>query len=236
MMNRIVVACIVFWLFTSGCVSSYFATPNDVFLRHATIYFDNGAQKTGEITVQLENGVKSNQYVTLYYKDQHQSEQISVDSIKYYQINNEVYVPKKIDFDFDGTYHFLFVKRLTEENSKIHLYELHQDYKANSTGEDKRLYFISFPLFSKYEVWATYSKNLFPDFADKMSRQLSDCPSLAEKVRSRTKGYFIASQLIPESTKLGVYKRIIDEYNSCQTSRLSATTSMRAEHTHDLQR
>jgi len=229
-MNRFVVAGIIAWVFTSGCVSSYFATPNDVFLRHATIYFDSGTQKTGEITVQFENGVTSNRYVTLYNKDLHQSEQINVDTVKYYQLNNDVYVPKKIDFNFDGTYHFLFVKRLTEENSKIHLYELHQDYKTNATGEDKRLYFISFPLFSKYEVWATYSKNLFPDFADKMSRQLADCPALAEKVRSKTKGYFIASQVIPESTKLGVYKRIIEEYNSCPTSRLSATAGMRADH------
>ena len=212
--NRVTI-CTILSSLNFRCVSSYFATPNDVFLKPATIYFDNGTEKTGEITIQFANAANSKRFVTLFHREINQSENINVDSIKCYRIKNDYYVPKKIDLNFDGAYHFLFVKRLTEENSRIHLYELHQAYKSTSTGEDRKLYFISLPLFSKYEVWSTYSKHLFPDFANKMSQALSNCPALADKIRSRTTGYFIPNQLFPDVKKMEVYKRIIAEYNSC---------------------
>jgi len=49
-----------------------------------------------------------------------------------------------------------------------------------------------------------------------MSNLVADCPSLANKIRSKEKGYNIPTLLFPESKRLEVFKRIIDEYNGCR--------------------
>ena len=208
-----------FWIigsFTiSGCVTSYFKTPNDVYKTSATIYLEDGAEKTGELTTQFETGFDALKFITLFHKETGNTENINIENIKYYKVNNNCYVPKKIDLNLNGTYHLLFVKRLTEESSKIHLYELPQLYKSTGTGEDRTLYFISFSTHSKYEVWSIYSKKLLPDFEYKMSDVVSDCPSLAEKIKEKNKDYYIPRVSFPDSKKLEIYKRIIAEYNNC---------------------
>ena len=79
--NRVTI-CTILSSLNFRCVSSYFATPNDVFLKPATIYFDNGTEKTGEITIQFANAANSKRFVTLFHREINQSENINVDSIK----------------------------------------------------------------------------------------------------------------------------------------------------------
>jgi hypothetical protein len=52
-----------------------------------------------------------------------------------------------------------------------------------------------------------------------MSAIVKDCASLAEKIKAKTKGYYIPSapsMVFPESKRIEVYKRIIEEYNNCK--------------------
>jgi hypothetical protein len=52
-----------------------------------------------------------------------------------------------------------------------------------------------------------------------MSEIVKDCSSLADKIRTKTKGYYIPSApslLFPESKRIEVYKKIIEEYNNCK--------------------
>ena len=200
--------------FLTGCVSSYFKSPNDVYKTPATIYLDDGTEKSGELTIQFETGFDSERFITLFHKESKQNEKIPASSVKCYKINSNYYFPKEVDLNLNGKYYFLFLKRLTDENSRIHLYELHEDYKTNDVGEDHHLYFISLPTFSKYEVWSANGIKLYPNFEFKMSNLVADCSTLATKIREKDKGYTIPG-LASEAKRLEIYKRIVDEYNQC---------------------
>ncbi len=203
----------------TGCVSTYFKTPNDLYKQPATVYLNDGTEKEGQLTIQLETQFASNNSATLFDKEKKQTENIPVKDINYYKIKDNYYLLKELDLDLNGTYHSLFVKRLTDENSRIHLYELQQRYRSTESGEDRKLYFISFPTSSKYEALSIYSKELAHEFESKMSEVVKDCSSLADKIRTKTKGYYIPSAptlAFPESKRIEVYKRIIGEYNNCR--------------------
>ena len=200
-----------------GCKStSYFKTPNDVLRKPGTIYFIDGTSKAGQISIQFEADIEVKNGISLKPTGSVTEERIPVRNVKAYTIDGYYYVPKEIDLYFTGTYNFLFIKRLTKENAKIQFYELHQAYKSNVTGEELYFYFISLPTHSQYEVWNIYSKNLVPYFDLKMSKIVEDCPALAEKIRVKQKGYFLPQLNLANSKKVAVFKRVIDEYNSCK--------------------
>ena len=203
----------------TGCVSTYFKTPNDLYRETATVYLNDGTEKKGELTIQLETEFINENSVTLFDKGTKQTEKIPVKTIDHYKIKNSYYFLKELDMNLNGVHQFLFVKRLTNENSRIQLYELQQRYKSTETGEERKLYFISLPASGKYEALNIYSKQLSHDFEYKMSEIVKDCPSLADKIRTKTKDYYIPaapSLLFPESKRIEVYKTIIEEYNKCK--------------------
>jgi len=211
--------CISCIFICTGCVSTYFKTPNDLYRETATVYLNDGTEKEGELTIQLETEFTSENSVTLFDKEKKQTEKIPVKAINHYKIKDNYYFLKEIDMDLNGVNHFLFVKRLTDENSRIQLYELQQRYKSTETGDERKLYFISFPASTKYEALNIYSKQLSQEFEYKMSEIVKDCSSLADKIRTKTKGYYIPnapSLLFPDSKRIEVYKKIIEEYNNCK--------------------
>src|SRR5215813_5155534 len=175
-MKYVLLVCLICSAILPGCVSSYFKTPNDLYKTPATIYLDDGTQKTGDLTVQFETGFDYDYSVNLYHKETRRAEKIRFQNIKYYTINKDYYYPKQVDVRLDGKYYLLFLKRLTPENSKIELFELNVSYKTAATGQSDKLYFIAPPNSSKYEVWSVYGKKFTPDFEYKMSSLVGDCP------------------------------------------------------------
>jgi hypothetical protein len=202
-------------LILSSCASSaYFKTPNDVNKRNGTIYFEDGTVKKGMITILLENAYPEVNVIKFIPEGDTISRDINIKEIKSYFIDGNTYMPKLIYLDFKE-HHFLFVKRLTGENARMQLYELHQLYKSTSDGQETTDYFISLPSFSKYEVTDINSIKLIPLFDIKMGDYVSDCPALANKIRSKEKRYYYTfTALRPK--KLEVIERIVKEYNSCK--------------------
>jgi hypothetical protein len=218
-MNHFLTLCISCVFICSGCVSTYFKTPNDLYKETAKVYLTDGTEKEGQLTVQLETQFTSESSVTLFYKEKRQTEKIPVRAIDYYRIKDNYYVLKELDLDLNGVYHFLFVKQLTDRNSRIQLYELQQRYRSTGTGEDRKLYFVSLPSSGKQEALSIYSKQLTHQFEYNMSEIVKDCAFLADRIRARTKGYYIPSApslVFPESKRIEVYKRIIEEYKNCK--------------------
>jgi hypothetical protein len=201
----------------AGCkTNSYFKTSNDVLRKNGTVYFFNGKEKTGLITIQFETTTEKSNYIELLTDGETAAEKIDAKTVKGYSINGDYFVPKKVDLYYTGTYNLLFVKRLTPEKSKIQLYELHQLYKSNVTGEELYFYFISLPEHDIYDTWNTYSNNLVPYFDLKMGKIVEDCPELAKKIKSKSKGYFLSQINFNTSKKVAVLKKIIEEYNLCK--------------------
>ena len=208
-----------------GCKPySYFRTPNDLLKKDCTVYLINGTEKKGKLTIQLETGHNTDNLVYLT-TGKNWEEKIAIDSIQYYQLTKDYYYPKKINLDTyeipnkDNLYlpdvrNILFVKRLTKENSRVNLYELYKSKLNSLDGIDHYDYFISFRTDDRLTALYLGSNKFFPRFEEKMSTLLSDCPSLSNKIKQKSKGYF-ASQISLDLKKYEIFKRIVDEYNTC---------------------
>jgi len=197
-----------------GCKAvSYFNTPNDVFKKDGIVYMLDGTEKKGEITIKFESWYGADKFIQL--ENAGREERVLIDSIKSYRINDDYYFPKKIVLENSDQERLLFVKRLTKENSRINLYELYQARRQTSDGQEHFFYYISFPTQGTLEVWNIVSKNLVPNFDEKMGKLVEDCSVLSNKIKDRSRGYFLAQFTLSDTKKVEVLKRIIDEYNDC---------------------
>jgi hypothetical protein len=173
----------------------------------------DGSKKTGLLTVTLET-TYSVDFISLTHDGR--DEKVLIDSVKSYTISNDVYVPKKLNLDFDGPLKLLFVKKLTPDSSRIQLYELYQNGMQRDTRENLLLYFISLPVFDRYETWGMGNKNLVPNFHEKMSKLVADCKTLSAKIKSQQKGYYFSQLTLSNIKKREVLQKIIEEYNLCR--------------------
>jgi hypothetical protein len=198
----------------SGCKSiSYLNTPNDVLRKKGVVYLLDETKKEGEITIQFETGHGAPDFIRL--KNGDNDEKIRMEHIKLYRINEDYYYPKIIELDFMGTKKLLFVKSLTKQDSRIQLYELYQQRKQTPDGTDQFYYFISLPGQTRLEAWYIGSNNLMPNFDEKMSKIVNDCPMLSDKIKLKTKGYFLGPLTLSDQKKVEIFQRIINEYNDC---------------------
>jgi hypothetical protein len=200
----------------SGCkITAYFHTPNDMVRQYGTVYLENGTEKTGAITIDFEIGHPAKDFISLSLNGK--PVKVYIKDVKGYKIKDKYYVPRYIDVEGNGINYLLFVRRLTSEGSKIHLYEFYKrDGYSNASGEDPYSYYISFPTLSKYDVWNVSGKYLVPRFDEKMSKIVSDCSALARKILQQDKGYFYTQLTTSNQKRAEVLKKIIDEYNECK--------------------
>lgn len=201
-------------LATGSCKPvAYFNTPNDVFKKEAVVTLLNGQEKEGELTIQLETSYLPGRLIQL--KKGATEEKIAIDSILFYTIGNDHYYLKKIDYGHNGSGKLLFLKELTKENSRIGLYELFEQRTKTADAADHYSYFISIPGHDRMEVWNTGGPNLVPDFENKMSSLVKDCPALADKIKQKDKDYFLTGFTLSDQKRVQVLQRIITEYNDC---------------------
>ena len=178
------------------------------------LHLQNGNKQEGKLTILFETGHEINKFVEFSINNVKQK--ISLDSIESYEIDGNFYYPKILDIDFNGSEKFLFVKRLSNENSRMQLYELYQKKKQNSDPSDFYYYFLSFPNRDIKRPVNLASKQITPNFDEKMSKLLKDCPVLSNKVENKKKGYFFSQYSLGNYKKTEVLLRIINEYDSCK--------------------
>ncbi|HVU95404.1 MAG TPA: hypothetical protein VHE34_09275 [Puia sp.] len=205
-----------------GCKpTSFYLTPNAVSKRHATLYLLNNDTIPGQFTVALEdfyhlrNGAAYPSYVEITPEGKDTAQRIPLNQILGYRMGTTFYALKTVDISMNGVQRLLFVQRLTPDSSKIHLYELHESGQANATGESLYSYYLSLPGFGLRETVNTRGTRVIPQFEAKMSEIVADCPTLAEKIRSKEKGYFIPFVSFGARKHPDVLLRIINEYNNC---------------------
>lgn len=200
-------------LLFSGCKAAGFKTPNDTGRSEATVYFRDGTSQKGILTVVFENPDPNMNHI--YFIPDHSTTFKTLDykTIKSYSIGADVYVPKLVDIYVNDTKLYLFVKRLTAENAKLQLFELHQLYKSSSSGEENYEYFISTLGGGVYDAVNINSSRLLP-LENGMAVYVSDCPSLLQKIRDKQKGYYYSSVTF-KTKRIEVIKRIVSEYNNC---------------------
>ncbi len=206
-------------LFSACKPAGYFVSPNEVRKEKVVLYLKNEEKITGEINIDLENAsaqhTEFKPLIEIMPEGKTVWRKINMTDIAAYTMNSVYYAAKNLDVDLNGIHYLMFVKRLTEANSKIQLFELYESGKGTYTGESKYSYFLSFPGYAPYQTINVRSNQLIPNFDLKMSAMVEDCPELAKKIRSRQSDYFLSMATFNRKKTPEVLMRIINEYNSC---------------------
>ena len=209
--------------FSSCKTAAYFNSPNDLNYISATLYLDNEEKIEGKLSVnEMAGGT-----VKIYLDGEKKPQRYKFQEVKGYMVRNEFYELKEImdGVAFNRAYRFHFMKRLTPDNSKIHLYEYMDKqttyngygYRRNSsvTYLDKN-YYIQLPLEKQDGVWDISLSKFTPNFDEKMSKIVSDCPALSQKIANKEKGYFYSQLGGSDERRVDMLWNIINEYNQCK--------------------
>jgi hypothetical protein len=213
-------------ILTESCKTySYFNSPNDLLNKDCQIFLIDGTKIDGKLTIQFETGYDVDRYLKVL-TSANTEKKIPITDVKYYQYNNEFYFPKEINLEAyeipfrDKVYtpnvnNILFLKRLTNDSAKLQLFELFKPRTKSSDGTDQYDYYISFNNGNRFLSWDIRGNIFFPNFDDKMSKIVSDCPLLAEKIKQKANGYTV-KQVSVDAKKDEVIKKIVEEYNKCE--------------------
>jgi len=212
--------CCLLFLLSACTPTSFFKTPNDISKMNVTLYLLDQTQVKGILTIPFELNFNGNPPVpkTLKFIPEGKSveEDIELKDIIGYSIDQNYYALKHVFLLSTNSTHLLFVKRLTSGDSRISLYELYESGKGNSTNESRYSWFISLPTSSQFETINIQTSKLVPDFDQKMNLFVSDCPSLAQKISTKEKGYFMPLFSFDKYKHRDVMLKIITEYNNCK--------------------
>lgn len=139
-----------------------------------------------------------------------------------YELRGNYYELKEIrkDFSASTTVSSSFMKMLTPSSYSIRLYENIERVSGSTTTSSsmQTVYYIKLPDDRGGEVWALDSRRLSPNFNEKMSVYVKDCPVLYNKVFGKMDGYWYPEISIYNTNerRLEVVMRIINEYNNCK--------------------
>ncbi len=225
-MQRLILFAFCSILAFTSCKAPFYNTANNMRLINGTVFTNDGKEIPGQVTLNLENYRSSRLYVTVLPRDSRQEQRINITDIKGINIRSDYYEPKLIDMGgFGNTDEFRFVKRLTKEGSRIHLYELYEqrtrqsNSRYNNAGSyqtPEYSYYITTPGHTRQQAaWNIEGRRLTPNFEDKMSEIVKDCPALAQKIKAKQKGYFYAQVSLIDSKRIETMMGIIEEYNQC---------------------
>ena len=219
-MKTFLIAALLAIVLASCKSAAWFETPNDLYNINGTLYLNNGRTVDGKLAV--DDGWDG--VVKVYQAGDKKPQRYRFSEVKGYSIRNEYYELKEI---LDGAslsrkYRLHFMKRLTHDDSKIHLYEF-LDKQTSYTGYRRsrtftsleKNYYVEIPSEKENGVWDIGQSKFVPNFDEKMSRIVSDCPRLSQKIASKEKGYFYPQVGGSDEKRVDILWNIVTEYNKC---------------------
>lgn len=211
-------------VFFASCRSaSFFESPNSLRNIHGTLHLNNGNKVEGKLVIATANALGSE--VKIFLDGEKKPQKFNLHDVQGYQIRNEYYELKEIKSAISLGRNLSFMKRLTPDNSRIHLYENMEENTNTRTDRNGNTstrrtwdlqYYMQLPSEAGDAVWAVNSSRFVPNFDEKMSRLVSDCPALAQKITNKEPGYFYAQVSVFREKRADVLLTIINEYNRCR--------------------
>ncbi|HEV7334250.1 MAG TPA: hypothetical protein VGN63_24670 [Flavisolibacter sp.] len=179
-----------------------------------TLYLKDGKTIDGKLVIETENIFGSK--VKLFAEEDRKPMQFSLNQVRGYAMRNNEYELKEIREGISIGKRQFFMKRLTPENSRIHLYEFSKKETVNKTStRHVTEYYVQLPGEEENLVYSTNGSHFVPHFEQKVSRMVRDCPALAKKIAEKQNGYFYAQISLMAEKRAEVMLRIINEYNQC---------------------
>ena len=182
------------------------------------MFLANGKNVDGKIVI--NSGNMLGRPVKVYTDGDRKPMQFSLSEITGYKMGGDYFALKEIRGGLIGGRQHSFMKRISPPDSRIHLYEnIEKTSSTNSknmtTTRYETQYFLQFPGDESATVWDLSGSRFVPNFDEKMSKLLADCPTLAARVRNKEQGYFYAQVTMFKEKRADVLLRIIQEYNEC---------------------
>jgi hypothetical protein len=210
-------------LLFAGCKSAtFFETPNHLGNITGTLYLENGRKVDGKLMIDM--GFSPRNAVRIIPSGEKESMKFSLSEIDGYETRGTYYALKEIRNSISVGKNYSFMKRLTPANSRIHLYEniekevrtrSYRRYNSGTSTTYEADYYMQFPDDRRDAVWALSSSKFTPNFDEKMSKLVADCPALASKIARKEEPYFYR-QVSSTEKRAEVLLTIISEYNNCR--------------------
>lgn len=204
-----------------GCkASSYLESPNSLRNITGTLYLTNGKTVNGKLIINTDNILGTP--IKVYAKGEKEAMKFGIYDVKGYEMRGSYYALKEIRQGINLGRNYSFMKRLTKEDSRIHLYENEERTSSNNPDNTARTtryiseYYLQMPGDEGDAVYALSGNKFTPNFDEKMSALVADCPALAKKIKDREEGYFYRQISLYNEKRADVILNIIGEYNSCR--------------------
>lgn len=203
-------------MFLISCNSSFYNNVNDMGGQPATLYLKNGNILNGKLEIRSFDEFSSVQKITFSEGNTNRYQWFYPKDIEGIYFNGAKYSLELIQaMDMWNKRAYKFLKNITPNQGKMQIFEDEYTQK-NSFGNIEKVTKLYIKLPNNEGVFDAQSDRFVPNFNEKVSRYLSDCPSVSSRILNKEKDFSYAFVNQGEVQRKQVWMNIVFEYNQCK--------------------
>ena len=203
-------------IFLISCNSSFYNNVNDMGGQPATLYLKNGNVLNGKLEIRSFDEFSSVQKITFSEGNTNHYQWFYPKDIEGIYFNGAKYSLELIQaMDMWNKRAYKFLKNITPNQGKMQIFEDEYTQK-NSFGNIEKVTKLYIKLPNNEGVFDAQSDRFVPNFNEKVSRYLSDCPSVSSRILNKVKEFSYAFVNQGEVQRKQVWMNIVFEYNQCK--------------------
>ena len=203
-------------IFLISCNSSFYNNVNDMGGQPATLYLKNGNVLNGKLEIRSFDEFLSVQKITFSEGNTNRYQWFYPKDIEGIYFNGAMYSLELIQaMDMWNKRAYKFLKNITPNQGKMQIFEDEYTQK-NSFGYIEKVTKLYIKLPNNEGVFDAQSDRFVPNFNEKVSRYLSDCPSVSSRILNKEKEFSYAFVNQGEVQRKQVWMNIVFEYNQCK--------------------
>ncbi len=199
-----------------SCNTSFYHNVNDMGNQPATLYLRNGQMLNGKLEIRSFDQFSSVQKITFKENGSNVYQSfypLDIARIYFNGANYSLEVVSAMDMWNKRAYKFL--KNISPNNGRLQLFE--DEYtQQNAFGDVEKVIKLYIKLTGQNEVFDAQSDLFVPNFNEKVSRFLADCPSVSQKILNKEKDFSYAFVNQGDSQRKQVWMNITYQYNNCK--------------------
>jgi|GEM_PF-2579240 len=199
-----------------SCNSSFYHNVNDMGGQPATLYLNTGRILNGKLEIRSFDEFSSVQKITFKENSANTYKWFYPQDIAGIYFNGARYSLELVQaMDMWNKRAYKFLKNITPNDGNLQLFEDEYTQK-NAFGDIEKTTKLYIKLARNKEVFDAQSDRFVPNFNEKVSRFLSDCPSVSKKILNKEKDFSYAFVNQGEFQRKQVWMNIAFEYNLCK--------------------
>ena len=203
-------------MFLISCNSLFYNNVNDMGGQPATLYLKNGNVLNGKLEIRSFDEFSSVQKITFSEGNTNRYQWFYPKDIEGIYFNGANYSLELIQaMDMWNKRAYKFLKNITPNQGKMQIFEDEYTQK-NSFGNIEKVTKMYIKLPNNEGVFDAQSDRFVPNFNEKVSRYLSDCPSVSSRILNKEKEFSYAFVNQGEVQRKQVWMNIVFEYNQCK--------------------